>query len=79
MFTTTSGRLLRSPAIAAVFYKVLLSVLFPTEWKQSSEEGTWKTTCSVGGGEKTLQSGSRMVKIPRRVGCSLKKKEGGGC
>lgn len=43
-------RLPRRPAIAAPLYKVLLSVLFPSEWKtilRGRKHG--KTTCSVGG------------------------------
>lgn len=31
---------------AALLYKVLLSLLFPSAQKQFSEEETWKTTCN---------------------------------
>lgn len=45
------GAFIVHPAGACLFYKVLLSVLFPSEWKQFSEEGTWKTSFSVAGGD----------------------------
>lgn len=59
------------PDTTALLYKVLLSLLFSSVWKQSSEEETWKTSCSE---KKKLEckdsAGGR--KIPGGVGCSLR-------